>query len=365
MFPDESTVILRVILRPVVTSAVNAVSVPDELYFKTNIEPPVFAAGNVYPELRSELFRSILFMVTVPVEEYSPVTYMFPDESVVILYPMSEPVPLSAVNATSVPLESYFTMNISLLVVAGNVYPELTSELFKAILFMVTVPDEVYCPVTYMFPDESVVILYPMSEPVPLSAVNATSVPDELYFRMNISLLVAAGNVYPELTSELFKAILFMVTVPDEVYCPVTYMFPDESVVIPYPMSEPVPFSAVNAMSVPDELYFRMNISMPVVAGNVYPELTSELFKAILFTVTVPDEVYCPVTYMFPDESVVIPYPASEPVPFSAVNATSVPDELYFRMNISLPLVAGNVYPELTSELFRAKLFIDTAPVDV
>ena len=70
---------------------------------------------------------------------------MFPDESVVILYPMSEPVPLSAVNATSVPLESYFRMKISLVPdVAGNVYPELTMELFRAILFIGTVPAEPY-----------------------------------------------------------------------------------------------------------------------------------------------------------------------------------------------------------------------------
>ena len=174
---------------------------------------------------------------------------MFPDESVVIPYPMSPLVPWSAVNATSVPVESYFRMNISPLVAAGNVYPELTSELFRAKLFIVTVPVDVYCPVTYMFPDESVVILYPMSEPVPLSAVNATSVPLESYFRMNISEPVVAGNVYPELTMELFRAILFIGTVPVDVYCPETYMFPDESVVILYPMSVPVPWSAVNPVS--------------------------------------------------------------------------------------------------------------------
>jgi hypothetical protein len=69
-----------------------------------------------------------------------------------------------------------------------------------------------------MFPDESVVILYPISVPVPSSLVNPASVPDELYFRMNTAPVLADGNVYPELTSELFRAKLFMVTVPVEVY---------------------------------------------------------------------------------------------------------------------------------------------------
>jgi hypothetical protein len=143
-----------------------------------------------------------------------------------------------------------------------------------------------------MFPDESVVILYPKSEPVPSSLVNPASVPDELYFKTNTAFELVAGNVYPELTSELFRAKLFMVTAPEELYWPVTYMFPDESVVILYPMSETVPSSLVNPASVPDELYFRMNTAAVLAAGNVYPELTSELFRSKLFMVTVPEEVY-------------------------------------------------------------------------
>jgi hypothetical protein len=124
----------------------------------------------------------------------------------------------------------------------------------------------------------------------------------------------------------------------------------------------------VNPAIVPDELYFRTNTAELVVAGNVYPELTSELFRAKLFIVTVSVETYAPVTYMFPDVSVVILYPTSEPVPSSTVNPVRVPAELYFRMNMSaivLVVVAGNVYPELTSELFRAKLFIGTVPLEM
>ena len=71
---------------------------------------------------------------------------------------------------------------------------------------------------------------------------------------------------------------------------------------------------------------------------------------------------------MFPDVSVVILNPTSEPVPSSTVNPVRVPAELYFRMNMSaivLVVVAGNVYPELTSELFRAKLFIGTVPLEM
>ena len=63
--------------------------------------------------------------------------------------------------------------------------------------------------------------------------MNPVIVPDELYFRMNTQEeALAAGNVYPELTGELFRAKLFIVTVPDELYVPVMYMFPDVSVVI-------------------------------------------------------------------------------------------------------------------------------------
>ena len=62
--------------------------------------------------------------------------------------------------------------------------------------------------------------------------MNPVIVPDELYFRMNTPLVLAAGNVYPEGTSELFRAKLFIVTVPVELYVPVMYMLPDVSVVI-------------------------------------------------------------------------------------------------------------------------------------
>ena len=41
------------------------------------------------------------------------------------------------------------------------------------------------------------------------------------------------------------------------------------------------------------------------------------------------------------------------------MNPVIVPDELYFRTNTPVEVV-GNVYPELTNELFRAKLFIVT-----
>jgi hypothetical protein len=215
------------------------------------------------------------------------------------------------VNPAIVPDELYFRTNTAELVVTGNVYPEGTSELFRAKLFIVTVPVELYAPVTDMFPDVSVVILYPPSLPKPLSLVNPVRVPAELYFRMNTSLKLSlkpplAGNVYPELTSELFRAKLFIGTVPVERYDPVTYMFPDVSAVILLPASLPKPLSAVNPVRVPSELYFRMNMSVKTLAGNVYPELTSELFRAKLFIGTVPVELYAPVTYMFPDVSAVI-----------------------------------------------------------
>ena len=49
----------------------------------------------------------------------------------------------------------------------------------------------------------------------------------------------------------------------------------------------------MNPAIVPDELYFRTNTpGKVVVAGNVYPELTNELFRAKLFIVTVPAELY-------------------------------------------------------------------------
>ena len=142
-------------------------------------------------------------------------------------------------------------------------------------------------------------------------------------------------------------------------------MFPDVSAVILLPTSLPKPSSAVNPVRVPSELYFRMNMSVKTLAGNVYPELTSELFRSKLFIGTVPVELYAPVTYMFPDVSAVILLPTSVPVPSSTVNPAIVPDELYFRTNTAELVVAGNVYPELTSELFRAKLFIVTVSVEM
>ena len=62
----------------------------------------------------------------------------------------------------------------------------------------------------------------------------------------------------------------------------------------------------MNPAIVPNELYFRMKVPEEVVAGNVYPELTSELFRAKLFILIVPVELYVPVMYMFLDVSVVI-----------------------------------------------------------
>ena len=145
-----------------------------------------------------------------------------------------------------------------------------------------------------MFPDVSVVILLPISVFVPSSTVNPAIVPNELYFRMKVPEEVVTGNVYPEGTSELFRAKLFILIVPVELYVPVMYMFPDVSVVILLPISlPPVPSSTVNPAIVPDELYYRTNTpGKVVVAGNVYPELTGELFRAKLFIVTGLDELY-------------------------------------------------------------------------
>ena len=108
-----------------------------------------------------------------------------------------------------------------------------------------------------MFPKESIVILVPWSEPEPLSVVNAAIVPSGAYLRMNMSLDDEIGNVYPDDTGVLFRPILFIVTRPVEIYCPVTYIFPDESVKILVPWSEPEPLSVVNAAIVPSGAYFN------------------------------------------------------------------------------------------------------------
>jgi hypothetical protein len=151
--------------------------------------------------------------------------------------------------------------------------------------------------------------------------MDPTSVPLELYLRTNIAPVVeVAGNVYPELTGVLFRAKLLIWVVAVETYCPVTYIFPDESVVIPYPISLPLPSRIMDPVSVPPELYLSMKVALPVVAGNVYPELTGVLLRAKLLIWVVAVETYCPVTYMFPLVSTVIPYPKSLLVPSSIPN---------------------------------------------
>ena len=171
-----------------------------------------------------------------------------------------------------------------------------------------------------MFPFESTVIEFPLSELVPSRSMDPTSVPLELYLSTNAAPVEATGNVNPELTGVLLKAKLFIWVVVDEVYCPVTYMFPLESTVIPFPKSIPVPSRIMDPTSVPLELYLSTNAAFPVLTGNVYPELTGVLLKAKLLIVVVVVDVYCPVTYMFPLESNVIPIPISLLVPSSNPN---------------------------------------------
>jgi hypothetical protein len=47
-------------------------------------------------------------------------------------------------------------------------------------VFIGTVVDEMYCPVTYIFPLESTAILYPISVPLPLIVEYPASVPADL-----------------------------------------------------------------------------------------------------------------------------------------------------------------------------------------
>ena len=59
-------------------------SVPDELYLRTNISDPA-DIGKVFPD--DVGVKVIVFIVTADAETYSPVMYIFPDESAVIEFP--------------------------------------------------------------------------------------------------------------------------------------------------------------------------------------------------------------------------------------------------------------------------------------
>jgi hypothetical protein len=91
---------------------------------------------------------------------------------------------------------------------------------------------------------------------------------------------------------------VFIGTVVDEMYCPVTYIFPLESTAIPYPISLPLPVIVEYPASVPFAFHLITNMSkVTVVLGKLTPVDVGAVPN--VFIGTVVDEMYSPVTYMF------------------------------------------------------------------
>ena len=197
---------------------------------------------------------------------------------------------------------------------------------------------------TYTVRDESTAIAFPITESVPDKYVYETSVPAELYLRANIEPTVDIGKVLPEDVG--VKVIVFIVTADAETYRPMMYTsWDDEPTAIPLPTSLPDdPLKYVYETSVPDELYLRTNISDPADIGKVFPDDVG--VKVIVFIVTADAELEEPVMYTFWDESTAILLPITEMVPPKYVYETSVPDELYLRTNIPVPVTPGKVFPD-------------------
>jgi hypothetical protein len=90
-----------------------------------------------------------VFIGTVAVELYDPVMYMFPLESIAILYPTSMPLGLIVEYPASVPFAFHLITNTSPNVVIGKLSPVAVGD--NPNVFIGTVAEEMYCPVMYMF----------------------------------------------------------------------------------------------------------------------------------------------------------------------------------------------------------------------
>jgi hypothetical protein len=98
-----------------------------------------------------------------------------------------------------------------------NVLPELPNRIL--------VPLVVEYPVTYTFPEKSVIIDRASSAPPPSIHCNHWGTPEEFSFAIKAAALVVLGfvNVLPELPNRML--------VPVVLEYPLTYTFPEESVV--------------------------------------------------------------------------------------------------------------------------------------
>jgi hypothetical protein len=127
----------------------------------------------------------------------------------------------------------------------------------------------------------------------------------------NASCPTEIGKLTPDAVGAVLN--VFIGTVPVEMYCPVMYMFPTESTAILRPISPPALLIVEYPASVPFASHLMTNASMPVVIGKLTPVDVGAVPNVFIGTVVV--EIYCPVTYIFPTESTVIPYPISLPLP--------------------------------------------------
>ena len=201
-------------------------------------------------------------------------------------------------------------MRANIAVLVMKFFPVVTGV--KLIVFIAIADDELCRPVMYTFWDESTAILSKRSVLVPLKYVYETSVPDELYLKVNISSPVDIGKVFPEDVGVKLIVFIAIAAVP-AVYRPPMYTFRDESTTILLPIVRPDPAKYVYELSVPAE-YLRTNILPDVDIGKVFPEDVG--VGAIVFIVTADAELYRPVMYTFRDESTAILSPESAvPVP--------------------------------------------------
>ena len=101
----------------------------------------------------------------------------------------------------------------------------------------------------------------------------------------NASLPVEIGKLNPDTVGVVVN--VFIGTVVDEKYGPVTYTFEPESIAIAFPWSTPVPLMVVNAETAPAEVHLITNASVPVEIGKLNPDAVGAVPNVFIGTVVV------------------------------------------------------------------------------